>query len=179
MKFENRQNDGLGSSSVKLKVHEKVNEIESKIFKEIEEREKEKTPTPKEEVPPTENNVTNRRVRPRNTTEQSPAKKAKVDDTEHKSDEIDSTYQSHNTSVTTKRITRTPKKAETADNIETTDSKVVKTRQTVKKSLVEIPKDSQEDVRYKFPSPAPKSKKSITNKTKKDTKNTRQRKTSR
>lgn len=41
-------------------VHAKVNKIESEIFKEIEEREKEKTPAPKEEVPPIENNVTKR-----------------------------------------------------------------------------------------------------------------------
>lgn len=61
------------------------------------------------------------------------------------------------------------------DNTEITDTEVVKTRQNTTSIT---PEDSQDDVRYKFPSPT-QTRKSTTNKTNKVTKNTRQRKSSR
>lgn len=61
------------------------------------------------------------------------------------------------------------------DNTETTDTEVVKARQNTTSIT---PEDSQDDVRYKFPSP-PQIRKSTTNKTNKVTKITRQRKSSR
>ncbi|XP_045453474.1 uncharacterized protein LOC123662715 [Melitaea cinxia] len=52
----------------------------------------------------------------------------KIDESEHKSDEMESANQLLNTPIITRRNIRTPKKSET-DNTETTDTKIVKTRQ--------------------------------------------------
>ncbi|XP_046970406.1 uncharacterized protein LOC124537576 [Vanessa cardui] len=155
-------------------VQEKVDQIEGEIFKEIEEREKEKSPTPKQEVPKTENNITKRKGRPKKSqnsaNEQSPAKKPRVEDTEAKPDEVG-----------TPRSTRTPKKVAT-DSPNVAEDNTIKTRQTAKKSLLDTTKGSEpqdDDVRYKFPSPPPANRKSYSNRSQKVTKNTRQRKSSR
>ncbi|XP_050352378.1 uncharacterized protein LOC126774809 [Nymphalis io] len=162
-------------------VQEKVDQIEGEIFKEIEEREKEKSPKPKQETPIKDNNITKRKGRPKKSqsspTEQSPAKKPKVEETEAKSDNVGTPTTVPNTASPTRRITRTPKKL-TIDN-DTTEENSVRTRQTAKKSLLDTKNsEPQDDVKYKFPSPPPANRKSYTNKSQKVTKNTRQRKSS-
>nr|XP_026495480.1 uncharacterized protein LOC113400207 isoform X2 [Vanessa tameamea] len=164
-------------------VQEKVDQIEGEIFKEIEEREKEKSPTPKQEIPKTENNITKRRGRPKKSqtsaTEQSPAKKPRVEETEAKPDEVGTPTVPN--SVATKKSTRTPKKILT-DNTGVTEDNFIKTRQTAKKSVEDTTKDSgpqDDNVRYKFPSRSPANRKSYSNnRSQKVTKNTRQRKSS-
>ncbi|CAB3234871.1 unnamed protein product [Arctia plantaginis] len=143
---------------VDLDVHETVNKIESEIFKEIEERDKNE----KDEPNGQENNVTKRKVgRPRKSSQssvsQSPAKIIKTSEISDldkpeinaTNDKVTEETVNVDTSDSSKKQLRTPRK--TLNESLNNDTKTVQTRRTkLNTSLTNEAKDDEE-VRYMFP----------------------------
>ncbi|XP_045783681.1 uncharacterized protein LOC123879832 [Maniola jurtina] len=150
-------------------VVEKVNQREREIAQDIERYHKEEAADI--EKPPQTQNITKRKGRPRKTSPAvppSPAKIAKLDVTEQRNT-TEKTSVGENISTITTRTKRTPRKL-ISETVEVNQNTIIRTRRTTpKKSLEKIayskqtnPEDPDADIRYKFPTQPPTTRKSYT-----------------
>ncbi|XP_045777147.1 uncharacterized protein LOC123875387 isoform X2 [Maniola jurtina] len=150
--------------STPSEVVEKVNQREREIAQEIERYHKEEAADI--EKPPQIQNITKRKGRPRKTSPAvppSPAKIAKLDVTEQ-GNTTEKTSVGENISTITTRTKRTPRKL-ISETVEVNQNTIISTRRTTpRKSLEKIanPEDPDADIRYKFPTQPPTTRKSYT-----------------